>query len=139
VNLIFADTFYFLAILNRHDAAHARARSVAGELTGPILTTEWVLTEVADAMSARRVRQLFLRLLENLRADPNCTIVPATAMLFAEGVQLYARRPDKEWTLTDCISFVVMQQHGISQALTGDRHFEQAGFQALLSEWKNGA
>ena len=88
-------------------------------------------------MSARRVRQLFLRLLENLQADPNCTIVPATAMLFAEEVKLYARRPDKEWTLTDCISFVVMQQHGISQALTGDRHFEQAGFEAMLSEWKS--
>jgi len=133
VNPIFADTFYFLAILNRHDAAHVRARSLAGELTGPTFTTEWVLTEVADAMSARRLREHFLRLLENLRADPNCTIVPATAELFAEGVRLFARRPDKDWTLTDCISFVVMQQHGISQALTGDRHFEQAGFKALLS------
>jgi len=137
VNLVFADTFYFLAIVNRHDAAHARARSVAGELTDPILTTEWVLTELADAMSARRVRHLFLRLLEKLQADPNCTIIPATPSLFAEGVKLYARRSDKEWTLTDCISFVVMQQHGISRALTGDRHFEQAGFQALLSERKN--
>ena len=132
MNLIFADTFYFLAILNPNDSAHALARSVAGELTGPILTTEWVLTEVVDAMSARRVRQLFLRLLENLRADSNCTIIPATATLFGEGVKLYARRPDQEWSLTDCISFVVMQRLGISRALTGDRHFEQAGFQALL-------
>ena len=133
MNLIFADTFYFLSILNRRDAAHARARRVADELSDPILTTAWVLTEVADAMSATRLRQVFLRLLENLRANPNCTIVPATEMLFAQGVKLYAGRPDKEWTLTDCISFVVMQQHGISRALTGDRHFEQAGFQTLLS------
>ena len=133
MNLVFADTFYFLAILNRHDAAHARARRIAHELSDPILTTAWVLTEVADAMSAPRLRQVFLRLLENLRANPNCTIVPATEMLFEQGVKLYAGRRDKEWRLTDCISFVVMQQHGISRALTGDRHFEQAGFQTLLS------
>ena len=90
----------------------------------------------ADGSGGRHVgapTAAFLRLLKNLHADPNCTIVPVTALLFAEGVKLYARRPDKEWTLTDCISFVVMQQTGISRALTGDRHFEQAGFQTLLS------
>jgi predicted nucleic acid-binding protein len=132
MNLVFAGTFYFLAILNRRDTAHAQATRIAYELTDPILTTAWVLTEVADAMSAPRLRQIFLRLLENLRANPNCTIVPASERLFEQGVDLYARRPDKEWTLTDCISFVVMQQDGISRALTGDRHFKQAGFQTLL-------
>lgn len=70
--------------------------------------------------------------MEILRADPNATIAPPSQTLFDQGLEFYADRPDKGWTLTDCISFVVMQQHGISQALTGDRHFEQAGFQALL-------
>lgn len=102
------------------------------KLTEPILTTAWVLTEVADAMAGPGLRQVFLRLLETLKADPNCTIVPPTEALFDQGVRFYGDRPDKDWSLTDCISFVVMRQHGITRALTGDRHFEQAGFQALL-------
>jgi hypothetical protein len=59
-------------------------------------------------------------------------MIPATQELFDRGVALYESRPDKEWSLTDCISFVVMADHGITEALTGDRHFEQAGFVALL-------
>jgi hypothetical protein len=132
VNSIFADTFYFLALVHRDDAAHLRARTLSDELTEPILTTAWVLTEVADAMAGPGLRQVFLRLLETLKADPNCTIVPPTEALFEQGVKLYGDRADKDWSLTDCTSFVVMRQHGIMRALTGDRHFEQAGFQALL-------
>jgi hypothetical protein len=74
----------------------------------------------------------FVRLVETLRADPACTIVPPSPELFNAGLSLYAERSDKGWTLTDCISFVVMQQYGITEALTGDRHFEQAGFTPLL-------
>jgi hypothetical protein len=133
VNPVFADTFYFLAIVHRDDAAHDRARTVSDELREPILTTAWVLTEVANAMAGPGLRQVFLRLLGTLKADPSCTIVPPTEVLFNEGLRLYGDRPDKDWSLTDCISFVVMRQHGITRALTGDRHFEQAGFQALLS------
>jgi predicted nucleic acid-binding protein len=61
--LIFADTYYFLALLNRDDAAHSKARAVSEELTDPIITTVWVLTEVADAMAARHLRRVFLRLM----------------------------------------------------------------------------
>lgn len=132
MNLIFADTFYFLALANYHDAAHQKARKISEELTDPILTTAWVLTEVADAMAAANLRGIFLDLLENLRSDPETTIVPPTQPLFEQGVKFYADRPDKDWTLTDCISFVVMERHAITQALTGDRHFEQAGFRASL-------
>jgi hypothetical protein len=132
VNLVFADTFYFLTIVHRDDAAHHRALTLSGEITEPILTTAWVLTEVADAMAGPGLREVFLRLLETLKADPNCTIVPPTEALFDEGVRLYGDRSDKDWSLTDCISFAVMRQQGIIRALTGDRHFEQAGFQALL-------
>ncbi len=66
------------------------------------------------------------------RNDPEVTIAPPSEELFAAGVDLYSRRPDKEWSLTDCISFIVMQEEGISDALTGDRHFEQAGYRTLL-------
>lgn len=129
---IFADTFYFLALLHVDDAAHARALRLSQTCTDPILTTAWVLTEVADALATPGMREGFPRLLEVLRADPACTIVPPSESLFDRGVKIYAERPDKDWSLTYCISFVVMREYGVTQALTGDRHFEQAGFTALL-------
>jgi predicted nucleic acid-binding protein len=127
----FADTFYFLALLNPRDSAHAAAVSHS---VGPggILTTEWVLTELADALACRPKRQGFLDLHQMLRSDAEAEIVPATAELFARGVDLFLARGDKDWSLTACISFVVMQDHGVNEALTGDHHFEQAGFVALL-------
>jgi len=78
------------------------------------------------------MREAFPRLLAALRADPACTIVPPTQSLLDQGVELYNERPDKSWSLTDCISFVAMREYGATQALTGDRHFEQAGFTLLL-------
>ncbi len=129
---LFADTYYFLALLHKGDAAHTQAVALAEKITGAVLTTAWVLTEVADALSAPPLRPSFLRLLDALRNDPACTIVAPTAALFDAGVSLFAERPDKDWTLTDCTSFVVMREHHITEALTGDRHFQQAGFTALL-------
>jgi predicted nucleic acid-binding protein len=67
-----------------------------------------------------------------LRANPDVSVIACTEQLFQEGLDLYERRPDKDWSLTDCISFVVMKKAGISDALTGDHHFEQAGFTAIL-------
>jgi len=73
-----------------------------------------------------------VRLWERLQADPKVTIVPPSSDLLARGITLYAQRPDKHWSLTDCISFVVMEEHGLTQALTADWHFEQAGFEVLI-------
>lgn len=129
---IFADTFYYLAMVNREDGAHVRALALSRQVTAPTVTTAWVLTEVADALADPRQRRVFLVLLESLRDDPKVTIVPPTQDLLDRGVALYQRRPDKGWSLTDCISFVVMEQMHVIEALTGDRHFEQAGFRALL-------
>ena len=97
-----------------------------------VVTTAWVVTEVADALTAGRHRAAVSRMLATLSADPTAELVGATDELFHKGVQLYDSRPDKEWSLTDCISFVVMQEKGLTEALTGDHHFEQAGFVALL-------
>jgi predicted nucleic acid-binding protein len=127
-----ADTFYFLALLNPKDRAHSAALEHSFG-PGRILTTEWVLTELADAMASRAKRQGFVDLYQLLRADPQVEIVPVSSQLFTSGIELYSNRPDKDWSLTDCISFVVMQQRGITDALTGDHHFEQAGFRALLN------
>lgn len=128
----FADTFYLLALLNPRDFGHARAVAAARSIQGQLVTTAWVLTELGDAMSAPENRQEFISTLEDLRQNPAVTIVPPDRRLFDEGVELFGRRGDKAWSLTDCISFVVMQREGITEALTGDKHFEQAGFVALL-------
>jgi predicted nucleic acid-binding protein len=127
----FADTFYFLALLNVKDVAHTAAHAY-GNQPGRILTTGWVLTELADAMATRAKRQIFVDFHRLLQFDPDVEVVPSSAALFDNGMSLYASRPDKDWSLTDCISFAVMQERGITEALTGDHHFEQAGFQALL-------
>jgi predicted nucleic acid-binding protein len=91
-----------------------------------------VLTEVADGMSRPGLRQAFQNLYESLLDDPQVFVEPPDQDLFEQGMTLFAARPDKEWSLTDCISFVVMQRRRIVEALTGDHHFEQAGFAAML-------
>lgn len=97
-----------------------------------MVTTEWVLTEVADGLASTDGRGLFARFLKDLEADPRALIMPARDVLFQGGVALYNNRLDKQWSLTDYISFVVMSDHGLHDALTGDHHFEQAGFSVLL-------
>ncbi len=129
----FADTFYFLAVLNPRDAAHAAARTAHRERKGRLVTTRWVLTEVADAFAAPAHRIKFLTLLEELESEPDVVILPVTEDQFRRGVELYRQRPDKDWPLTDCISFAVMADRGITDALTGDRHFRQAGFNPVLA------
>lgn len=129
----FADSFYYLALLNPRDAAHGPAVEVTRKLWGCVVTTQWVLTEVADALARQRDRHKFLALLAELEADPDVTILAGSGDLFQKGVDLYRRRPDKDWSLTDCMSFVVMSERGITEALTGDQHFKQAGFTALLA------
>lgn len=129
----FADSFYYPALLSRDDEAHERALALTRELVAPMVTTAWVLTEVGDALAAPQHRPGFLELLEVIRTDPRVEIVPPTEDLFHRGVGLLGERLDKEWSVTDCISFVVMQERGIREALTGDHHFEQAGFRALLA------
>jgi predicted nucleic acid-binding protein len=128
----FADTFYFLALLNERDAAHEQAVKQADRLGSRLVTTDWVLVEVADALAAPAERPAFLALWEQIRDHPAIEIVPAERSLLLLGLDLYTRRPDKSWSLTDCISFVVMAERGLTEALTGDHHFEQAGFRALL-------
>ncbi len=130
---VFADSFYFIALGNRNDPAHGQAVAFSQAYTGRLVTSGLVLTEFADgcASPAHR-RNVAVQAVTLLRNNPDVTIVPCTEQLFQEGLDLYAQRPDKEWSLTDCTSFVVMQREGIREALTGDHHFEQAGFTILL-------
>ena len=129
---VFADTFYYIALLDAKDSAHERAVRATRELNSATVTTAWVLLELANALSASRHRTVFARFLDQLRASPNVIIYEAEKELFDRGVEIYRDREDKQWSLTDCISFVVMQREDLKEALTGDRNFEQAGFRALL-------
>ena len=132
MNRVFADSFYFFALLNPKDVAHRKAREFSQQNQGPIVTTAWVLTELADGLATTANRPAFSRVVALIRANPDNEIVPPTEELMSRGIAMYDARPDKQWSLTDCISFVVMQDRGIAQALTGDHHFEQAGFRILL-------
>jgi uncharacterized protein len=133
MSAVFADSFYYLAILNWKDAAHARAIEFTRDHRFRITTTAWVITEIADALSGSFSRKGFLLLLSKLENDPSITIVPPSKSLYDKGLRLYARRHDKDWSLTDCISFTVMEERGLTEALTADHHFQQAGFKALLA------
>lgn len=128
----FADTFYFLALLHEDDVAHRRAMDITGGPSFRIVTTCWVLVELADGLCAPQSRQLFRETYNSLHNQSAVTILGPDAEIFDAAIDLYFRRPDKEWSLTDCTSFVVMRQHQPTEALTGDHHFEQAGLAALL-------
>ena len=132
MNRAFADTWFFLAILNPSDPNHARALNASRTVRNHRVTTDWVLVEVGDALSRMGNRDVFIRFYDWIQHRPGITIVPATRKLLEDGIYLYRYRRDKDWPLTDCISFVVMEDEKITDALTGDKHFEQAGFNALL-------
>src|SRR5205814_6600551 len=129
---VFADSFFFFAYLNPKERMHEQAEAHFDLFDGKLVTTAWVLTEVADGMAGVEDRELFIQFYDALRADPDARILDADKQLFEAGLVLYRSRRDKEWSLTDCVSFVVMEQEGLTDALTGDHHFVQAGFHALL-------
>jgi predicted nucleic acid-binding protein len=132
MKLVFADSFFFFALVNSRDSAHRRAIEFLRLYQGRILTTGWVMTELGDGLSSTGNRPAFLATVDKLRSNSRFTVEEFSDGLYEKGIELYRNRLDKEWSLTDCISFVVMSQESISEALTGDHHFEQAGFNALL-------
>jgi predicted nucleic acid-binding protein len=127
----FADTFFFLALLNPADEAHGRAVAARDE-DHLIVTTDFVLLELADHMCDQRHRAAFVRTYALLIANRATKIVPVSDDLLRRGRTFYTSRGDKDWSLTDCTSFVVMRERRLTDALTADHHFEQAGFNALL-------
>ncbi len=130
--ICFADTHYYLALLNPQDIHHQQAVAYSRRTRGRVITSAWVLTELADGLAHHRHRAAFIRLYQTLAGDPDTEIVPPAEELFERGLQLYEQRPDKDWSLTDCLCFEIMRDLQISEALTADHHFEQAGFVALL-------
>jgi hypothetical protein len=133
MSAVFADTSYFVALLNPRDDSHARAIELTRARPDLMYTTAWVLTELANVLSKTGDRERFVRTLTALRSDQRTIIIPPSEEMFEAGVDYYGRRPDKEWSLTDCISFIVMAERQITEAWTADHHFEQAGFVAQMT------
>lgn len=136
--IVFWDTSAFLALVNRRDASHSQAVAVSQALArenAQLLTTDAVLTELANGLSKVSQRQLAQRTVKMVYQSVPlrvAEVVHINAELWQRGWQLYCARPDKEWGLTDCLSFVVMQENEVFEAFTADHHFEQAGFARLL-------
>lgn len=132
---IFVDTSGLVAILVDSDSLHQRAKLLMLQLredTVSAVTTEMVFVELANGLSAPKFRQTAIGLIDELRSMKNLEVVWSGPELFEKATELYRNRPDKEWSLTDCASFVVMRERNISLAFTSDKHFEQAGFVRLL-------
>ena len=129
----FLDTSYLLALLLRKDERHDAALRCQQRFEGDLVTSEYVLVELHDALSQAALRPLAISAIDKLLSDPNVTVVRACQDLFDRGRQLFRDRPDKDWSLTDCTSFVVMRDQVLRDALTCDHHFEQAGFSSLMS------
>ncbi len=132
---VFLDTSFAIALSSLTDQNHVRAVELANQLETnktPLVTTQAILLEIGNALSKQRYRIAAIQLLESLEADPNIEVVLLTKDLYTSAFNLFKQRKDKEWGLVDCISFIVMQNRGITDALTADNHFHQAGFRALL-------
>jgi predicted nucleic acid-binding protein len=132
--VVFADAGYWIALLSPDDDLHERARRVSAELEPRIITSELVMTEVLNAFCGfgPELRSAAVQLVEGLAGNPNVELVACSRLQFRAAVNLYRERPDKAWSIVDCSSFQIMQEHGLRLALAHDRHFEQAGFVALL-------
>jgi uncharacterized protein len=132
---VFLGTAYAIALAAPSDRLHSRAAALAEELEAEgtrLVTTQAVLLEIGNALSKQRYRAAAVQLLASVENDQSVQVVPLTPELYAETFGLYRDRPDKEWGLIDCVSFIVMGARAITEALTSDEHFEQAGFKALL-------
>ena len=132
---VFADTGYWVAVIHPRDELHDRAMAVSKELGQCIIvTSEMVLVEVLNTFSNRgqHLRDAAAKTVQEITSDPNIEVVPQTRQLFREALNLYQSRADKEWSLTDCASFVIMKRRRIDEALTDDHHFIQNGCKALL-------
>jgi predicted nucleic acid-binding protein len=135
--LVLLDTSFILALENRDDPFHAKAKELARTLMVEdcLLLLHWgILLEIGDGYARIDRREKGWQLLDKLRREEGFQIAPLSDPLLDDAISLYRDRRDKNWGLTDCISFVLMRREGISEALSADMHFRQAGFKALLLE-----
>ena len=128
---VFADTFYWLALLNLDDTFHHKV--TAANIGGQLIVSWAIQLEVLDAFSSEPFRPLASSFWDACQEDADVTVVPLDDTLLAKAMELFNKRPDKNWSFTDCISFSIMGERGITDALTADHHFVQAGFRAVFA------
>ena len=129
---IFVDTLFIVALINKRDQYHQIALNLAEQYENcPLITTDAIFLESGNKLSAN-YRNEVVELIEQFLASDEIDVIRLTPELFDESLRLYKKHQDKSWGLVDCFSFVVMNQHKVSQAITFDRHFIQAGFQSLM-------
>jgi uncharacterized protein len=129
--MLFADTSYWIALLKFHDQFHELAVELQVERSEAICTTDWVLVELANYFSAKQSRSDCSALVQDILRDETTAVVGCGELL-TDAIDLYQARPDKQWSLTDCASFLLMDSMGIKRVLSTDHHFEQAGFEIVL-------
>ena len=129
------DTAFVQALLNQKDQYHAKARKFAPRLrtAAEVWITEAVLVEIGNALSSFN-RSAAASFIEQAYRTPNMRVVPVDSGLLQRALRLYRDRQDKTWGLTDCVSFTVMAEQQMMDAVTADEHFRQAGYRALLLE-----
>ena len=135
MNRVFLDTSYAVALSAVSDEHHKRALELADEMEGAnthFVTTRAILLEIGNALSRLRHRAAAISLLTALENDPQVEIVPLSDDLYHRALEIYRDHADKEWGLIDCVSFIVMKDEALTEALTADNHFQQAGFRTLL-------
>ena len=133
---LFLDTAFVIGLLNWKDQYHGKAKELFPRFraAGEVWTTEAILVEIGNHLSSIQHRRTAIRFIQQCHANSRMRIVPATTNLLNRALDLYDSHKDKTWGLTDCISFVVMQDETLADAITTDRHFQQAGFRALMQD-----
>jgi predicted nucleic acid-binding protein len=129
---VFIDTSFVIALVNKNDQHHSVALSRANQFAGKgLVTTDAILLEIGNALS-RNFKRESVEIIEDFLNSNDVRVVHLDPLLFRKAFDLYKSHSDKSWGLIDCVSFVVMKDLGISDALSADRHFEQAGFNLLI-------
>lgn len=132
---VFVDTSAWLALINDSDTDHAKAKIIRDKLLQSkkrFFITDYIIVEIANSLCKVRWRSKAVKLINSIRETEIIEVVEVDKEIYEEAWQMYAGRTDKEWSFTDCISFVVMNKYRIRDAFTNDHHFEQAGFEVLI-------
>lgn len=140
IKTVFADTSYWVAIMNPRDQWHKSAKQ-ARDLLGKgvfIITTDEVMIEFLTALSAsgEYLRSTAVKIVREIYQKTNIKVLPQTRETFLKGLELYEKRLDKKYSLTDCISMNTLKQENITDILSNDNHFSQEGFNILISRVK---
>ena len=137
MRVVFADSGYWIALLDNRDSLHARAREIGRDLTADhLVTTHLVVIETLNfaSRSGAFMRRRAGEWVRSIRDRPNVEIIWLTEAQLWDAVEMFASRQDQTWSLTDCASFLLMERRGVREALAYDRDFQQAGFTPLLRE-----